>query len=248
MVFVTGGSEAVEVLPEARAAISCGARRDEPPALHRARTLLARQYAGCACRSRAFSSAGEPSKARCLMSRFCRPPMPIGPLPGRRLKRRARPAPRNWRMKSCASGPRRSRPSSSSRWSGAAGGCVPAPAGYAKRVREICDRYGVLLIADEVMCGAGRCGTWRALEADGVEPDIMAVAKGLGRGLSAAGRRHLFAQGGGCHSRRPWRADDRAYLHRPHGLLRGGRRRSEDRSPAKAWSSGCARMRRSSSK
>ena len=46
---------------------------------------------------------------------------------------------------------------------GAAGGCVPAPAGYAKRVRDICDTYGVLLISDEVMCGAGRSGTWRAL-------------------------------------------------------------------------------------
>ena len=66
---------------------------------------------------------------------------------------------------------------------GAAGGCVPAPPGYAKRVREICDRHGVLMIADEVMCGAGRCGTWRALETDGVEPDIMSVAKGLLRAI-----------------------------------------------------------------
>ncbi len=70
---------------------------------------------------------------------------------------------------------------------GAAGGCVPAPAGYARRVREICDRYGVLMIADEVMSGAGRCGTWRALEADGVEPDIMAVAKGLAAGYLPLG-------------------------------------------------------------
>jgi adenosylmethionine-8-amino-7-oxononanoate aminotransferase len=54
-------------------------------------------------------------------------------------------------------------------------------------VREICDRYGVLLIADEVMCGAGRCGTWRALAHDGVEPDIMAVAKGLAGGYLPLG-------------------------------------------------------------
>jgi adenosylmethionine-8-amino-7-oxononanoate aminotransferase len=70
---------------------------------------------------------------------------------------------------------------------GAAGGCVPAPPGYAKRVREICDRYGVLLIADEVMCGAGRTGTWRALEHDGVEPDVMSVAKGLAAGYVPLG-------------------------------------------------------------
>jgi adenosylmethionine-8-amino-7-oxononanoate aminotransferase len=65
---------------------------------------------------------------------------------------------------------------------GAAGGVVPAPEGYAKAVRAVCDRHGVLLIADEVMCGAGRCGTWRALEHDGIVPDIMAVGKGLAAG------------------------------------------------------------------
>lgn len=70
---------------------------------------------------------------------------------------------------------------------GAAGGCVPAPKGYAKRVREICDTYGVIMISDEVMCGAGRTGTWRALEQDGVEPDIMAVAKGLAAGYLPLG-------------------------------------------------------------
>jgi hypothetical protein len=70
---------------------------------------------------------------------------------------------------------------------GAAGGCVPAPAGYAKRVREICDRHGVLMIADEVMCGVGRSGTWRALEKDGVFPDIMSVAKGLAAGYLPLG-------------------------------------------------------------
>jgi len=70
---------------------------------------------------------------------------------------------------------------------GAAGGCVPAPPGYAQAVRAICDRYGVLMIADEVMSGAGRTGTWRALAYDGVEPDIMSVAKGLGGGYIPLG-------------------------------------------------------------
>ena len=70
---------------------------------------------------------------------------------------------------------------------GAAGGVVPAPPGYATRVREICDRYGVLMIADEVMCGSGRTGTWRALEHDGVVPDLMAIAKSLGGGYLPLG-------------------------------------------------------------
>ena len=70
---------------------------------------------------------------------------------------------------------------------GAAGGVVPAPPGYAARVREICDRHGVLMIADEVMCGSGRTGMFRALAHDGVVPDIMAIAKGLGGGYMPLG-------------------------------------------------------------
>lgn len=70
---------------------------------------------------------------------------------------------------------------------GAAGGCVPAPDGYARAVREICTRYGVLMIADEVMSGAGRCGNWMALAHDGVEPDILSVAKGLAGGYQPLG-------------------------------------------------------------
>jgi len=70
---------------------------------------------------------------------------------------------------------------------GAAGGVVPAPDRYASLVRAVCDRHGVLMIADEVMCGAGRCGTWRALEYDGVQPDVMAIAKGLAGGYVPLG-------------------------------------------------------------
>lgn len=70
---------------------------------------------------------------------------------------------------------------------GATGGAVPAPEGYAKAVRAICDRYGVLMIADEVMCGIGRCGTFRALGHDGVSPDLMPIAKGLGGGYVPLG-------------------------------------------------------------
>ena len=70
---------------------------------------------------------------------------------------------------------------------GAAGGVVPAPRGYARSVQEVCKRHDVLLIADEVMSGAGRCGTWRALEYDGISPDIMTVAKGLAGGYIPLG-------------------------------------------------------------
>jgi adenosylmethionine-8-amino-7-oxononanoate aminotransferase len=70
---------------------------------------------------------------------------------------------------------------------GAAGGVVPAPAGYARAVQEVCRKYDVLLIADEVMCGAGRSGAWRALEFDRVVPDIMCVAKGLAGGYVPLG-------------------------------------------------------------
>jgi adenosylmethionine-8-amino-7-oxononanoate aminotransferase len=70
---------------------------------------------------------------------------------------------------------------------GAAGGVVPAPADYAKAVRAVCDRHDVLLIADEVMCGSGRSGTFRALEHDGVAPHIMCIAKGLAGGYVPLG-------------------------------------------------------------
>jgi adenosylmethionine-8-amino-7-oxononanoate aminotransferase len=65
---------------------------------------------------------------------------------------------------------------------GAAGGVVPPPQGYLAAVRAVCDRHEVLLIADEVMCGSGRCGTWSALEPDGVCADILAIGKGLAGG------------------------------------------------------------------
>ena len=70
---------------------------------------------------------------------------------------------------------------------GATLGAVPAVAGYFKRIREICDRYGVLLMLDEVMCGMGRTGELFACEADGVAPDILCIAKGLGAGYQPIG-------------------------------------------------------------
>src|SRR4030095_7763649 len=58
---------------------------------------------------------------------------------------------------------------------GATSGALTPPPGYFKRVREICDRHGMLLILDEVMCGMGRTGTLHACEQEGIAPDLMAI-------------------------------------------------------------------------
>lgn len=70
---------------------------------------------------------------------------------------------------------------------GATLGAVPPAPGYFKRIREICDRYGVLLILDEVMCGMGRTGSRFAAAEEGVTPDLLFIAKGLGAGYQPIG-------------------------------------------------------------
>ena len=70
---------------------------------------------------------------------------------------------------------------------GATMGAVPPVPGYFRAVRAICDRYGMLLILDEVMCGMGRTGTLFACEQEGVRPDLVTIAKGLGAGYQAIG-------------------------------------------------------------
>ena len=70
---------------------------------------------------------------------------------------------------------------------GATAGVLVAVPGYFKAVRDVCDRYGVLLILDEVMCGMGRTGTLHACEQEGVVPDLITVAKGLGGGYQPIG-------------------------------------------------------------
>ena len=70
---------------------------------------------------------------------------------------------------------------------GATMGAVPAVQGYFKRIEEICKKYGVLLILDEVMCGMGRTGYLYAAEADNISPDILCIAKGLGAGYQPIG-------------------------------------------------------------
>ena len=70
---------------------------------------------------------------------------------------------------------------------GATLGAAPPTPGYFRIIRQLCDKYGVLLIMDEVMCGMGRCGTMFAFEAEGIVPDIITLAKGLGGGYQPLG-------------------------------------------------------------
>jgi len=88
---------------------------------------------------------------------------------------------------------------------GATTGAVAPTKGYLARVRDICDRYGVLMILDEVMCGSGRTGTFLACEAEDVVPDIVTLAKGLAGGYQAIAATvcsdlvyDAFAQGSGA--------------------------------------------------
>jgi adenosylmethionine-8-amino-7-oxononanoate aminotransferase len=70
---------------------------------------------------------------------------------------------------------------------GATSGAITPVEGYFKGSRQICDRHGILLILDEVMCGMGRTGTLHACEQEGIAPDLMAIAKGLGGGFMPIG-------------------------------------------------------------
>ena len=70
---------------------------------------------------------------------------------------------------------------------GATSGALAPVPGYFKRIREICDRYGVLLLLDEIMCGMGRTGTLYACEQEGIAPDLLTCAKGLGAGYQPIG-------------------------------------------------------------
>lgn len=82
------------------------------------------------------------------------------------------------------------------------GGYVIPAANFFTRLREICDKYGILLIVDEIQSGVGRTGKWWAIEHEGVEPDIVCFAKGIGSGLPIGGivaRRELMVWGPGSH-------------------------------------------------
>ena len=113
---------------------------------------------------------------------------------------------------------------------GATSGAVPPVPGYFRRIREICNRYGVLLILDEVMCGMGRTGSLFACEQEDIEPDMVVMAKGLGAGYQPIGALMVTDQiyntivdGSGFFSARP-------HLYgSPHSLCRRPRRAKDYR-------------------
>jgi hypothetical protein len=95
-----------------------------------------------------------------------------------------------------------------------AGGCLVPPPGYFERVRELCDRHGILLVCDEVICGFGRLGTMFGSERFDVVPDMITCAKGLTSGYSPLGAvlcRDVLAA--------PFLEADRSFA---HGLTFGG--------------------------
>ncbi|MCL6549679.1 MAG: aspartate aminotransferase family protein [Acidothermus cellulolyticus] len=94
------------------------------------------------------------------------------------------------------------------------GGCLTPPPGYFQRVREICDRYGVLLVSDEVICAFGRLGHYFGAERYGYQPDIITVAKGLTSGYVPLG-----AMIASDRLMEPFLADQRTFL---HGITFGG--------------------------
>jgi 4-aminobutyrate aminotransferase len=82
------------------------------------------------------------------------------------------------------------------------GGYVVPPQGFFPAIRELCDRYGILLIADEVQSGMGRTGKWWAIEQFGVEPDIVCAAKGIASGMpfgAMIAREHIMTWPHGAH-------------------------------------------------
>lgn len=82
------------------------------------------------------------------------------------------------------------------------GGYIVPEAGFLPRLRELCDRYGIMLMADEIQSGAGRTGRWWAVEHEGVDPDILCFAKGVGSGMPIGGiiaRKEHMVWGPGSH-------------------------------------------------
>ncbi|MCX7890446.1 MAG: aminotransferase class III-fold pyridoxal phosphate-dependent enzyme, partial [Rhodobacteraceae bacterium] len=186
MVFVTGGTEAVE--SALKIALQYHHDSGAPGrvrfiARHRSwhgNTLMATALSGFEARRRAFAGA-LPPVGRVGAANEYRPPAGVPP-EGLAAHLAAELEAEILRL-----GPETVAAFIFEPVVGAAGGVVPAPPGYAAAVAGVCRRHGVLVIADEVMCGSGRTGVWRASAEDGIQPDIVTVAKGLSGGYLPLG-------------------------------------------------------------
>src|SRR5262249_30511971 len=118
---------------------------------------------------------------------YRRPTSIAAAAPTRRRRPMANASARSSKRKLPSSAAAMSSPSSPSRSSGPRSARGRRGPGVFRRMREICDRHGILLILDEVMCGMGRTGTLHACEQEGISPDLMAIAKGLGGGFAPIG-------------------------------------------------------------
>lgn len=186
MVFVSGGSEAVE--SALKLALQYHSARGEPTR----RRFIARERSWHGNTLGALSVSGfrerrAPYEGALMEASFLSPANAYRPPPGVRPDEIAAYCAEEFEAEILRLGPERVAAFIFEPVVGAAGGAVPAPAGYAAAMRAVCDRYGVLMIADEVMCGSGRCGTWSAIAHDGVVPDLMTVAKGLAGGYLPLG-------------------------------------------------------------
>ena len=114
---------------------------------------------------------------------------------------------------------------------------MPPPAGYLAAARAICDAAGALLVVDEVQSGIGRTGHWFASQAEGVRPDVITLAKGLGGGLPIGACIGVGAAGDAVRARRP-----RQHLRRQPGRVRRRAGGARPRSPTSTCSTTVKRV------
>jgi adenosylmethionine-8-amino-7-oxononanoate aminotransferase len=185
--FVSSGSEAVEAA--IKLARQYHVERGEPGRS----ALIARRQSYAGNTLGALAAGGNPAR-RALYGPLLMDVALVAPsyayreqLPGETPEAYGRRAADELEAAIVAAGPGRVMAFIAETVAGATLGCATPAPGYLRRVREICDRHGVLLILDEVMCGMGRTGSMWAFEQEGVTPDIVTVAKGLGAGYGPIG-------------------------------------------------------------
>jgi adenosylmethionine-8-amino-7-oxononanoate aminotransferase len=187
VLFVSGGSEGVEAA--LKLARQAALERGEPARRH----LITRQQSYHGATLGALAASSHPAR-RAGFEPFLFESHQIAPChayraqaPGETPEAYGRRAAALLEAKITALGPDNVLAFMAETVVGATLGAAPPAPGYFRHIREICDRHGVLLILDEVMCGMGRTGTLHACEQDGVVPDLLVLAKGLGAGYQPIG-------------------------------------------------------------